>query len=168
VTFPARWTGPQFKQQQALKVLRVRKQRQRKAVEDAAKMSVRTRDRFCRFPRCGCDQFKLARHVAHLTHKGMGGNPRGDRSGEARMILLCSARHKENRISLDRKTLRIDPLTRAGTAGPCAFYVSSQALGVTERVDRWLEVARETARHVYEPLTPRQVQLLAILAEMTL
>lgn len=140
------------------KVARVIKKRKIDKVENDSKADVRRRDRFCRFPRCGCKSFNLARHVAHLDHKGMGGDPSGERSKPERMIVLCSARHKENKYALDRGTIRIRPRTRKGTAGPCAFDVALEGL--------WTEVGRETRLHVFEPFTPAQATVLDVLAQM--
>jgi hypothetical protein len=151
---------------QALKIRRVLKKRKTDAVENSHKDEVRKRDRYCRFPLCGCDTFKLSRHVAHLRHKGMGGNPAGDRSGASHMILLCSARHKDNQVSVDQGTLRIVPLVRKkGTAGPCAFYIEATVLGSP---GKWLEVGHETAPHIFEPFTVTQRGVLRTLADMQL
>ena len=109
--------------------------------------AVRREDKYCRFPWCGCRKFKLTLHVAHLHHRGIGGNPKGDKSDPSKMILLCSARHRENAISLDRKTLRIRPLTDKGTRGPCAFDVDMRTYRGQGGESEWSEVARETALH---------------------
>lgn len=155
------------------KVKRALKGREHKAAEDDEKTTVRKEDGYCRFPSCGCRRFKLALHVAHLEHKGMGGNPAGDRSQAAKMILLCSARHRENVIALDRGTLRIRPLTAAGTRGPCAFDVDVPTLarlGLATFASKivWFELARERGgRHSFEVATHEQAIVLAKLREMT-
>lgn len=100
----------------------------RTSVERREKALVRARDRVCRWPRCECKTWKmplsLARlEVAHLTNKGMGGD-HGLRSTADQMILLCYSRH-QGIVSLHSGHLRIVPLTRRGTAGPCRFQVMS-------------------------------------------
>lgn len=159
------------------KVKRGLQRQERATKEDSEKDKVRKADSYCRFPSCGCRKFRLALHVAHLEHKGMGGNPAGDRSEQALMILLCSARHRENIIALDRGTLRIRPLTAAGTRGPCAFDIAWDAIpkvadvvvSKRELLDgRWFELARERGGpHSFEVSTPRQGAILAKLREMT-
>ena len=132
--------------------------------------AVRLRDKFCRFPLCGCRRFNLTAHVAHQIHRGMGGNPALDRTVPDKMMLLCSARHKENVISLDRGTLRVRPLTNDKLSGPCAFDVDIVAMGympIKTGRPRWLEVGRETALHVFEPSTPEQAVVLTALQQMT-
>lgn len=166
-SWPPRWTSSQFKQPGSLKVRRALERAPRKEREDTAKAKVRREDGYCRFPLCGCKRAGLARHVAHLTHKGAGGNPKGERSDSKLMIYLCAARHRENRISLDRKTMRVKPLTPAGTRGPCAFEIDVRELQEPCWTCRWFEVARETARHVFAPMTTEQRRLLEQLADMT-
>lgn len=167
MTFPARWAPgtTHFKEGGSLKVARAIKGYKIAAGESKHKRAVRTRDKRCRFPLCGCAKFKLGLHVAHLQHKGAGGNPKGDRSATHKMILLCSARHRENRISLDRGTIRIRPLTLAGTAGPCVWDVDTRDRPSTHA--QWTEVGREVTRGIFEPFTPEQRAILDTLSPMT-
>lgn len=157
-TFPPRWDRPHFKPavRSTTKARRRVKGRKAQQKEAESKGQVRKRDRYCRFPLCGCDDFKLARHVAHLQHKGMGGDPKGHRSKPHLMIVLCIARHRESTVSLDRGTVRITPLTSAGTAGACVFEVD---LG-----SGFVEVGREHALHEFDPFTPEQRSCLLWLA----
>lgn len=147
--------------------------RRTKAVEMSAKQQVRTLDRYCRFPKCGCRRTGHALAVAHMQHKGAGGNPRGDRSTLAGLILLCAPRHRENPVSLDKGTLKITPLTELGTRGPCAWYVEVKALKLKVPAPMpglqvlWFCVGIETAPHMFEPFTPDQAYVLGHLAAMT-
>lgn len=171
-TWPPRWTEPHFKKPVSAKVIKVGKAREVAAKEDRQKTLARGRDKFCRFPLCGCTHFRIRQEVGHTQHKGMGGNPKGDRSKADKLILMCAARHQENAVSVHHGTLRVRPLTEAGTAGPCAFLVAAEkvpwdtvahALGAG-----WVEVGRETSLHVFERFTPEQGQILRRLGEMKL
>lgn len=104
--------------------------------EKQAKAVVMDRDgRMCRVP--GCKNVKLggwAPNVAHLEHKGMGGDRTLDRTQVHKMLVLCFPHHL-GEWSLDKGTLRIEPDTSAGTNGPCQFWMSDvqkqwQSLGV--------------------------------------
>lgn len=179
--WPPRWTGPHFKGAGSRKVARGLKRETRLAGENAHKKQVRTRDKFCRFPLCGCSRFSLRLEVSHAKHKGMGGNPKADRSEPELMVLVCSARHKENVFSIDRGTLRWRPLTPKGSRGPIAWDISSDdlrrfhtasplvtaAIAVLPRA-RWFELARERSIHACEPSTPEQTVILAWLHGMEL
>lgn len=136
--------------------------------EVSHKQQVRRADRYCRFPRCGCGRHNYALAVAHLEHKGAGGNPLGDRSEVDRMILLCAPRHRENPVSLDRETVHVHPLTAAGTRGPCRFSVYTPAckLKVGTTIETWFVVATETAPHLFEPFTEEQLAILNHLRAM--
>ena len=167
--------GAFFKRPVAKKVVRGLKRRKAASLEDKQKAEVRQRDGYCRFPLCGCRRFKLRLEVAHASHKGIGGNPRGDRSDPRLMILLCSARHKENDISLDRKTIRIRALDpRRDFHGPCAWDVDLKRMRLEQPGawvggrPQWCEVARESGPHCLEPLSAAQKDLLKALAGMQL
>lgn len=148
------------------------KQRARKTTEAAAKAEVRRRDRFCRFPLCGCRSLGMAAaahsEASHHTHKGMGGNPSGNRSTADRMILLCRHRHQDGRVSIHKGTLRILPMTRAGMNGPVVFMIDVTAAGQAPSVRaKWRVVARESRVGVLAPLARWQQALLERLATMT-
>jgi len=87
------------------------------------KLKVRRRDRVCRFPRCGCRKLGLPLEVAHMEHKGRGGNPRGDRSTANKMILLCRHRHQDAKYSLHHGTLRFMPDTLGECGGPLRWEI---------------------------------------------
>lgn len=148
---------------------KVRKGLARKIVENEEtrkKREVRLRDRFCRFPLCGCRKFKLGTHVSHSRHKGMGGNPEGDRSAPSLMVLVCSARHRENRVSIDQGTLRWEGLTAKGADGPIEWSVDLTAFRGQHGPAQWVTVARERALHSHEDLSLKQQAILEKLAEM--
>lgn len=187
MTWPPRWDKPHFKEAGSRKVARGLKREKRLAGENSNKAEVRRRDKYCRFPLCGCKRFQLAvsptsrrPEVSHSKHKGIGGNPAEDRSAPELMVLVCSARHKENIFSLDRKTIRWRALTKAGAAGPIAWHIKiaelrrlnpdscALMLMAVRELHRaeWFELARETAIHVYEPQTPAQTIILAWLRGM--
>jgi hypothetical protein len=108
--------------------------RKQKTAETAHMRTVRHRDRDCRWPECPCHRrLNPTLEVAHLTHRGMGGNPAGDRSEPHRMILLDRETHQ----ALDAGTLKITPQTRKGTAGPCAYFVKGPA-------DDWTPAGKDT------------------------
>lgn len=128
--------------------------------------AARKRDRVCRFPLCGCRKLQLQTEVAHaVQHRGMGGNPSGDRTTTDKLVLLCTHRHQFGAISLHKGTLRALPMTTAGFDGPVEWQVD---LGEVGQPSDWVEVARETSVQHIEPLTPRQAGLLRLLAEMDL
>jgi hypothetical protein len=145
-----------------------------KAAEDKSKAEVRRRDKRCRFPQCGCRQFGLRLEVSHAVHKGAGGNPKGERSAPDLMVYVCSARHRENRMAIDRGTVRWRPLTAEGANGPIAWEIDGEALQPFVLVGRpavflphgWVEVARESAVGVLAPLADWQRQTLRHLAAM--
>lgn len=173
-TWPPRWTEPHFKGQKVGKVravtkVRAKKARKLKTSERNNKAEVRGRDTYCRFPKCSCKSKGTRLHVSHLVHKGAGGNPKGDRSTAAGMILLCAARHRESPIAIDKGTLKCVPLSGPpGTYGPVAWLIDLHVLPATYRSgpDRWIELARETSRHAFEPFTPRQLEILQHLATL--
>jgi hypothetical protein len=166
--------GSFFKQPQLNKVAKVKAQRQRKSKEADHMQRARRRDGYCRFPNCKCRDFRLALEVSHaVKHRGMGGNPAGDRTEPKKLILLCVARHQRNVVSIDRHSLRVRALdARQGLGGPCAFDVDLRVLfdGAWQQARRpkWFEVGRETARHIFEPFTPEQQGILDKLKGMEL
>lgn len=184
--WPPRWDRPHFKQAPgSAKVKRGKKREARADREDAKKREVRLRDSYCRFPLCGCKRFQLTlTEVSHAKHKGMGGNPAEDRSDPADMILLCDARHKANKFSVDRGSLRWRALTKDGANGPIAWSIDARELRRIRRefgdrrtaliylaidtlpAGRWFELARETGIHTYEPTTAEGSAILAWLRGM--
>jgi hypothetical protein len=159
MTWPPRWTEPHFKHPVSTKVERFVRRTKRDNEEDAEKRKVRNRDKYCRFPMCGCGKMKLRTEVSHAQHKGMGGNPARDRSKAELMVLVCGARHKDNVTSIDRGNIRWRPLTALGSNGPIAWDVRSVS-------GDWFELARETAPHVYQPFSSKQQATLLKLSEM--
>lgn len=172
--------GPHFKESrtQRLKAkLKTRTSRRRDEQDEKAK--VRLRDGYrCRFPLCGCKKLALPLEVSHQTqHKGMGGNPAGDRSKAKDMALLCNHRHQYGRVSRHAGTLRGIPISlEKGYNGPVIWQVHHEALPdgqgwhaqVIRGNDGWLTVAVEFAPGQIAELYPWQRQLLAQLAEMDL
>jgi hypothetical protein len=158
------------------KIRNTLRRRVRTAAEDKEKARVRQRDKRCRVPLCGCGRFglglKAGGEVSHRRHKGMGGNPTGDRSVAALMIYICAARHKEHIISLDKKTLRWEPLTKAGAAGAIRWLLDAElwreltGQRLTPTVGGWFELAREAMLGQPEPLTPLQRDVLTELGNL--
>lgn len=158
---------------------KARRKRSRKAaaVERDHKADARERDGNCRFPLCGCTRQGLALHVSHAEHKGMGGNPAGDRSLPELLVYLCRVRHREGRISIDRGTLRWVPLTDKGANGPIAWELDGEALhpfGSFAHMPGvflphgWIEIARERAPGELAPLRDWQRRVLENLSAMKL
>lgn len=158
-----------FKQPVSPKVLRSKRSITQKLAEGKVMSAVRREDHYCRFPLCGCRKHHLRLDVCHERHRGMGGNPALDRTTPEGLILLCSARHRENRIAWDRATLAITPLSRTvGMRGPCRWFIDTEALPGLVPAARWFEIAREIIPHHFEPSTAEQLRLLEILKEMEL
>ena len=156
-----------FKSATPAKVTRAKQRTERKRLEDRHKAIVRKRDKRCRFPLCGCQRYKLACEVGHLVHKGMGGNPAGDRSTPSGMVYLCQHRHRRSRISIHAGTLRIEPLTDRGADGPLKWAVDGTSLPERVGTSGWVEVGRETAVGVLVPVSRSQRAILTELAKMT-
>ncbi len=117
---------------QSEKIRRRQKRVTREASEKQNKDVVRSRDNKrrggCSFPLCGCKKFRLAKHVAHLDHKGMGGNQAEDRSTPDKMIQVCIARHREHAFAIDRGTVLCEPRGAAGTNGPVTWLIDVDTL----------------------------------------
>lgn len=146
--------------------------RKRASAELDHKKTVRRRDKYCRFPLCGCRRLGLtliARgEVAHTKHKGAGGNPDGDRSAADIMVLLCKHRHQDGIVSMHKGTLKAVYLTEKKMAGPVAWLVdfSVPGMGGRSHEPHWKEVARETAVQQLAPLASWQAAVLGKLGGM--
>jgi len=145
----------------------------RQSHERYAKARVRKRDRFCRFPLCGCRRLGLALkaspEVSHNRHKGAGGNPTGDRSLASGLILLCRHRHQDGAVSRHAGTLRAVALTAEGMNGPIAWVVDASAVYPELKPFEigWFEIAREEGGPQHWRLfTAEQRAALELLAEM--
>lgn len=143
--------------------LRASKKRRTKAIELENMRQVRSEDGYCRFPLCGCYQPQphlwsiwLKPEVAHLDHRGMGGNPAGDKSDVKLLITVCNWRHKIDKFSLDKKTIKCEPMTDMGTRGPVRWLVNVEALRDVMPVgcaSEWLVIAEEVRPHLTQPLS---------------
>lgn len=113
------------------------------AAENAEKDKVRARDKRCRWPHCeNCKKWQPRLEVAHLDPKGMGGDPSAVRTTADQMMLLDWLTHQSGPSSLEQHGRKIEPLTDAGTNGPCAFFLADGKGG-------WVMVAEETSIGVY-------------------
>lgn len=161
------------------KVRRRQKRVSRDAREKQNKDVVRGRDNKarggCSFPLCGCRKRGYVKHVAHLYHKSMGGNPKEDRSLPELMIQTCGPRHREHQFSIDQGNLQCRPLTELGTNGAVAWWARADELMKVffAQVDLvgpfegdWFELAREVTIGVWAPLSPQQREILELLADM--
>lgn len=105
----------------------------RQASEKAVMHQARVRDGFaCRVPLCAFRAKKLPLDVAHRVHRGMGGNPKLDRTTLDGLITLCRIHHG----MYDAAQLEIDPLSPEGFSGPCEFSAPDDS-------GRWAIVATE-------------------------
>jgi hypothetical protein len=154
--------------------------------ERVQKSQVRKRDGGCRFPRCGCKRLglivKARPEVSHEKHKGMGGNPIGDRSMADIMVELCNHRHQDGIISRHKGTLRPRFLTELNYNGAVEWYVASDllcrlfpALGKRTMAHRtWADgwtgvaIAREVRPRFLAPLADWQDEVLSTLSRMEL
>ena len=120
------------------------RRRATRAGEKHAKLEVRRRDKHCRVPGCGCRLRGLPLEVAHLHHKGAGGDPTLVRTMPEQMVLVCRQRHQDGVVSLHRGTLRCEPLTEQGCNGPVRWLVDLAAL-YPDRflMPRWTLLAEE-------------------------
>lgn len=161
-----------FKEPRSAKVDRFNRRMKRNGAEDANKAEVRRRDKYCRFPLCGCRKFGIRvdgrQEVSHNRHKGMGGNPKGERSAPELMIYACHWRHQEARISIHRGTLRWLPVDEdAGSNGPVVWEVDAEALRLNG-LSGWLELAREVDVQRWQPFTEWQASILKQLSAMSI
>lgn len=162
-----------FKEPKSGKVERRQRRNARTTKEQQVMAAVRKRDKRCRFPLCGCKKFGLQAEVSHFRHRGMGGNPEGDRTVPRLLVLVCSARHRENKFSIDRGTVRWEPVSaHRGADGPIDWWVSSADLPehlsrwVGPRPGEWICVAAEWQAGNLTAPSPGQLEILNWLAKM--
>jgi hypothetical protein len=167
--FPVRATSSMFKPSKAeSRAERDEKKQAVKDKEDRNKSGARKRDDWmCRFPRCSCHSKRLHPEVAHADgDKGSGGD-HGTKSHRSQLVCLCPGRHRESRISLHRKTLRIEWLTEDKADGAIRWWVNVAVLDdPLATVPVWVVVASESRPRVLEPLSKEQGALLERIAEM--
>lgn len=132
----------------AAKLDRIVRKRKADDREDREKTKVRKRDGHCRWPHLDPDARELCRRtrteVAHLTHKGMGGDPRTIRSRAPLMIRVCCHQGPGSLHSGDRKVQFLSPQK---ADGPLAFLERRGR-------EKWAEVARELWPGVLAPRKP--------------
>lgn len=144
--------------------------------ENRAKAEVRRRDKGCRFPGCGCRRLRLALEVSHNEHKGMGGNPKGDRSTPELMMQLCRERHQANPVSIHSGRIWWEPVIRREGANGCVRWMVDAAdvrrlmpdVSLPSRASR-VEFARELAPGAaWAEVAPGWEPFVERLAEMVL
>lgn len=102
----------------------------RVAAEQKAMKLAKKLDGGCRYPLCEYKTKKPRIDAAHQHHRGMGGNPSGDRTTSDQIISLCFIDH----AAYDRGDIDFEPLTDKGTRGPCAWYRVNKETGSMEHI----------------------------------
>lgn len=117
-----------------------------KAHEDREMTAARKRDMAachgCRWPGCQFMPEKPRLEVSHcFEHRGMGGNPTGDRTQKRLLMLLCFLCHAR----LDAGDASVEALSHLGSDGPCAFFLKHPETGRLEHVasERSIGVSEE-------------------------
>ncbi len=111
-------------------------QQQHKSREAKTMRDVRRRDGDkCRVPQCEYAKRNLPIDVCHTRHRGMGGNPKEDRTVPELLFCACRIHHG----LYDRGELDVEPLTTSGMDGPVAFSRRSESgrlecIGVERRI----------------------------------
>lgn len=117
------------------------RKREHKAAEDAVIAEAKRIDGRCRWPEAHkCRGGLEGAHV--FQHRGMGGNPEGDRTTVESILTVCAWIHRRGPESIDGKDLKVEAETAEGTRGPCAFW--------RQTAEGWHLVAREVLPHVTE------------------
>jgi hypothetical protein len=166
--WPPRHVGPLKKPSASKrKADRLKQRRQVAQQERDNKMQAKKRDGYkCRFPLCGCGRLQLPVESSHWRqHKGMGGDCLGVRSGVEDLITICSHRHREGRIAIDKGTLRVLALTPAGANGPVEWWMDVKAYA-GEPGQQWVRIAKEERPGALEVLTLEASLVLQGLARM--
>ncbi len=104
----------------------------RVSAEQREMRAAKKRDRGkCRWPSCQYAKQGIPIDAAHIIrHRGMGGNPSGERTSRNCVAALCRFHHG----MLDSAVIDIQPLTDAGTDGPMAFYWVNKMTGQFELI----------------------------------
>jgi hypothetical protein len=109
--------------------LLARKERRsvRQRLEQKEMQAAKKRDHGkCRWPNCQYAKKDIPIDAAHIVrHRGMGGNPDGDRTTRNQVAALCRLHHG----LFDAAEVDIQPTTDAGTDGPMAFYTKDKETG---------------------------------------
>lgn len=81
--------------------------------------------RHCRWPRCEYRTKKLPIDPSHVfAHRGMGGNPHGDRTARQLIVALCRVHHGW----VDAGDAKVEPMSAADLADGClSFYVRTES-----------------------------------------
>lgn len=112
-----------------------------KAAEDAIIAEAKKRDGRCRWPEAHRCRGPLdGAHV--FQHRGMGGNPAGDRTTVEAILTVCRWIHRSGPESIDGKQLKVEALSADGCNGALSFWRD------TER--GWHCVATERMPFAYE------------------
>lgn len=112
-----------------------------KAAEDEVIAEAKKLDGRCRWPEAHKCRGQL--EGAHVfQHRGMGGNPAGDRTTPGDILTVCAWIHRQGPASIDGKDLKVEALTDRGTRGPCVFWRQGES--------GWYVVAQERAPFLYE------------------
>lgn len=100
---------------------------ERVSVEQAVmRQAVRLDGDKCRFPGCRHRSRKLPIDPCHARHRGMGGNPKGDRTTLETVIALCRFDHGR----YDAGQLDIEPMDESrGFRGRCVWYERNEETG---------------------------------------
>lgn len=76
----------------------------------------------CRFPMCRHKSLPI--DPAHIIHRGMGGNPKGDRTKTALIVSLCRIHHGQ----FDACLINVQPQDPTlGANGPMDFFIRSES-----------------------------------------
>lgn len=108
----------------------------RTAAEQKAMQAALKRDgRKCRFPACEFRSKRLPIDPCHaFQHRGMGGDPSGERTSRALIVSLCRAHHGQLDWGVGATEIQIEALTPERADGPLAFYRRHPETGRMEHV----------------------------------
>lgn len=101
-----------------------RKLAERKVMDEARRRDQQFRGG-CAWPCCEYRPKKLRIDVAHERHRGMGGNPDGDRTTRQTLLSYCVIHHK----LYDLHQIDHQPMTDQGTDGELAYYRRDKETG---------------------------------------
>jgi hypothetical protein len=112
-------TFPKPRRGDALLERRTKRAATVKAEQAEMQAALKRDGRKCCVPDCIYSHKKLPVDACHLVHRGMGGNPKRDRTTRQQIVSLCRIHHGQ----LDAGEITVQPLTSRGTDGPCFFLL---------------------------------------------